>query len=54
MEIKGKKGRDNVIDDHLSRIEKLNEEERGVEIEENFLDEQLFQVSIKHHDLLIL
>ena len=47
LEIKDKKGRDNVIADHLSRIEKLNEEERGTEIEENFFDEHLFQVSVK-------
>ena len=28
LEIKNKKGSDNVIADHLSRIEKLNEEEK--------------------------
>ena len=47
MEIKDKKGSGNVIADHLSRLEKLIEDERGTEIEENFLDEQLFQVSVK-------
>ena len=29
LEIKDKKGSDNVIADHLSRMEKLTEEERG-------------------------
>ena len=42
LEIKGKKGSDNVIADHLSRLERPIEEERGTEIEENFPDEQLF------------
>ena len=42
MEIKYKKGEDNVIVDHLSRLEKLIKDERGTEIEENFPDEQLF------------
>ena len=42
LEIKDKKGCDNVIDDHLSRVEKhvVQEEER--EIVKNFPDEQLF------------
>ena len=31
-----------MIDDHLSRIEKPNEEEEKIEIEEKFHDEQLF------------
>ena len=35
-----------MIADHLSRMEKPTKEERGTEIEENFLDKQLFQVSI--------
>ena len=47
MEIKDKKGSDNVIDDHLSRMEKPTEEEKGTEKEENFPDEQLFQVSVQ-------
>ena len=46
MEIKDKKGSNNVIADHLSRIEKPTEEEKWTEIEENFPDEQLFQVSV--------
>ena len=42
LEIKDNKGRDNVIVDHLSRLEKPTEEENGIEIAENFPDEQLF------------
>ena len=47
LEIKDKKGCDNVIADHLSRVEKpvVQEEER--EIAENFPDEQLFQLSLQ-------
>ena len=30
LEIKDKKGRDNVIADHLSRLEKHTEEEKGI------------------------
>ena len=47
LEIKGKKGSDNVIADHLSRLEKPTEDERGTEIEENFPDEQNFQVLVQ-------
>ena len=47
MEIKDKKGSDNVIADHISRLEKPMEDERGNEIEENFPDEQFFQVSVQ-------
>ena len=36
-----------MIADHLSRMEKPTEEERGIEIEENFPDEQLFQVLVQ-------
>ena len=42
LEIKDKKGSDNVIVDHLSRLEKPMEDERGNEIKEDFPDEQLF------------
>ena len=42
LEIKDKKGSDNVIEDHLSRIEKLVEDKRGTKIEENFPEGQLF------------
>ena len=44
LEIKDKKGSDNVIVDHLSRLEKTIEEEKEIEIAENFPDEQLFFV----------
>ena len=47
LEIKDKKGSDNVILDHLSRMERPTEEERGTQIEENFPDEQLFQTSVQ-------
>ena len=36
-----------MIADHLSRMEKPTEEEKGTEIEENFSDEQLFQVLVQ-------
>ena len=39
LEIKDKKGSDNVVADHLSRLESPTKEERGTEIEENFPDE---------------
>ena len=47
LEIKDKKGSDNVIADHLSRVErnKAGEEETG--LTENFPDEQLFQLSFQ-------
>ena len=47
LEIKDKKGSDNVTTDHLSRLEKPTEKERETQIEENFLDEQLFQVLVQ-------
>ena len=47
MEIKNKKDSDNVIADHLSRLEKLTEDERWTGIEENFPNEQIFQVSVQ-------
>ena len=42
LEIKDRMGCDNVIADHLSRIEKTTVKEEGIELAENFLDEQLF------------
>ena len=42
LEIKDKKGCDNVIADHLSRVEKPTVQEEEREIAENFPDEQLF------------
>ena len=47
LEIKDKKGSDNVIADHLTRLEKPTKEERWTEIEENFPGEQLYQVSVQ-------
>ena len=47
LEIKDKKGSDNVITDHLLRLEKPIEDKRGNEIKENFPDEQLFQVLVQ-------
>ena len=47
LEIKDKKGSDNVIADHLSRVEKPTVQEKGREIAENFPDEQLFQLSLQ-------
>ena len=47
LEIKDKKGSDNVIADHLSRVEKPTILEEGREIAENFPDEQLFQLSLQ-------
>ena len=42
LEIKDKKGCDNVIVDHLSRVERDEKEEEEVGLTENFPDEQLF------------
>ena len=47
LEIKDKKGSDNVIVDHLLRMERPAEEEKWTEIEENFHNKQLFKVSIQ-------
>ena len=47
LEIKEKKGCDNVIADHLSRVEKTTVKEEEMEVAENFLDEQLFQLSFQ-------
>ena len=47
LEIKDKKGSDNVIANHLSRLEKITKEEKGSEIAENFPDEQFFLLSIQ-------
>ena len=48
LEIKDKKGSDNVIVDHLSRLEKTTqkEKEKETEIAENFPDVQLFLLSV--------
>ena len=47
MEIKDKKGCDNVIADHLSRVEQNETEKEEAELTENFPDEQLFKVSFQ-------
>ena len=47
MEIKDKKGCDNVIADHLSRVEQNEIEKEEAELTENFPDEQLFKVSFQ-------
>ena len=47
LEIKDKKGSDNVIAAHLSRLEKTAQKEKETEIAENFLDEQLFLLSVQ-------
>ena len=44
--INDKKGCDNMIADHLSRVKKPTVQEEGREIAENFSDEQLFQLSL--------
>ena len=47
LEIKDKKGSDNVIADHLSRLERIARKEKGTEIAEIFPDEQLFMLSVQ-------
>ena len=47
LEIKEKKDSDNVIANHLFRLEKNTEEEKGSELAENFPDEQLFVLAIQ-------
>ena len=47
LEIKDKKGCDNVIADHLSRVEQNETENEETELKENFIDEQLFKVSFQ-------
>ena len=47
MEIKDKKGCDNVIADHLSRVEQNETEKEETELKGNFPDEHLFKVSFQ-------
>ena len=47
LEIKDKKDCDNVIDDHLSRVEKTTVKEEEMEVAKFFPDEQLFQLSFQ-------
>ena len=47
LEIKDKKGCDNVIADHLSRVEQKETGKEEIKLKENFPDEQLFKVSFQ-------
>ena len=47
MEIKDKKGSDNVIADHLSILEKTAEKEKRTKIAKKIPDKQLFLLSMK-------
>ena len=47
LEIKDKRGCDNVIADHLSRVERNKAEKEEAGLTENFPDEQLFQLSFQ-------
>ena len=47
LEIKDKKYCDNVMADHLLKVEKTTLKEEEMEVAENFLDEQLFQLSFQ-------
>ena len=47
LEIKDKKSCDNVIANHLSRVEKSTVKEEEMEVTENFPNEQLFQLSFQ-------
>ena len=54
LEIKDKKGSNNVIDDHLSRVEKPTVQEEGREIAENFQMSSYFRCYSNHLGMLIL
>jgi hypothetical protein len=47
LEIRDKKGSENVVVDHLSRLLHEEEEEDEMPLNENFLDEQLFAVEVQ-------
>ena len=47
LEIKDKKGSNNVIADYLSRVKKPTVQQEKIKIAENFPDEQLFQLSLQ-------
>ena len=47
LEIKDKKGSDNVIADHLPRLKRIARTEKRIEIAEIFPDEHLFMLSIQ-------
>ena len=55
MEIRDKKGIENLVADHLSRIKLEKENETTPPINENFPDEQLFAYIVhRHHGMMIL
>ena len=47
LEIKDKKGSENVVADHLSRLEHELSSEKKLEIAEFFPDEQLFSIQVQ-------
>ena len=47
LEIKDKKGNDNMMANHLSRMERIAGTKKGEEIAKKFLDEQLLMLSVK-------
>ena len=47
LEINDKKGSDNVIADHLSRLDRIAGTEKGTKIAEIFPDEHLFMLSVQ-------
>ena len=54
LEIKDKKCSDNMIENHLSRLEMNDGKAKGKEILQNFSDEQQLLLLVKHHGMLIL
>ena len=55
LEIKDKKGTENLVADHLSRMELEKENETTPPINESFPDEKLFLYIVhRHHGMLIL
>jgi hypothetical protein len=46
LEIRDKKGSENVVADHLSRLLHEEEEEDELPLNENFPDEQLFAIKV--------
>ena len=54
LEIKDKKGSDNVIVDHLSRVEKTTVKEKGTELTENFPVSSYSSCHSNHPSMLTL
>ena len=52
LEIKDKKGSDNVIVDHLSRIEKLTEEKKGLKLKKTSLQSNYFRYQFNYLGML--